>query len=65
MNETADSLRRAAAIFPPIAAAAWLFSISHIQWGIIFAIFALLLWGLSWLARDVHDMIGQATAWRG
>jgi hypothetical protein len=65
VNETADSLRRAAAIFPPIAAAAWMLSISQTEWAIVFSIFAVFSWALSWLAREVHDMIGQATAWRG
>ncbi|MSR33532.1 MAG: hypothetical protein EXS12_01800 [Phycisphaerales bacterium] len=65
VNETADSLRRAAAIFPSSAAAAWMLSISQMQWAVAFAVFAALLWGLSWLAREVNDMIGQANAWRG
>ena len=63
--ETADALRRAAATFPSIAAAAWMLSLGRMQWAVIFAIFAAFVWGLSWLAREVNDMIGQANAWRG
>ena len=63
--ETADSLRRAAAIFPSVAAAGWMLSISHTEWALVFAVFAAFVWGLSWMAREVHDMLGQATAWRG
>ncbi|MCE9619284.1 MAG: hypothetical protein K8R92_05200 [Planctomycetes bacterium] len=64
-NETAGLLGRAAAMFPPMAAAAWMLSIAQTQWCVVFTVFAAMLWALSWLAREVHEMIGQATAWRG
>ncbi len=64
-HESADALRRAAAMFPSLAASAWMLSISQPQWALVFAVFSLGLWALSWLAREVHDMIGQASDWRG
>jgi hypothetical protein len=64
-GEIADRLRRAAAMFPPLAAAAWMLSLGQTAWGVVFGVFAALLWALSWLAREVHEMLGQASDWRG